>query len=54
MPYGWVTVAESREFFKYVWERAEEMEVPVSMAVVNPEGHLIAMERMDDAGWLTA
>ena len=54
MPYGWVTVAEAREFFKLVWEKAEEMQVPVSMAVVNPEGHLIALERMDDAGWLTA
>lgn len=54
MPYDWVTVAESRKFFKYVWEKAEEMQIPVSMAVVNPEGHLVAMERMDDAGWLTA
>ena len=30
------------------------MRVPVSMAVVNAEGHLIALERMDDAGFLTA
>lgn len=54
MPYGWVTVSECREFFMHVWDKALEMRVPVSMAVVNPEGHLLALERMDEAGWLTA
>ena len=54
MPNGWVTAAEAREFFTYVWEKAEEMQVPISMCVVNPEGHLIALERMDDAGFITA
>jgi glc operon protein GlcG len=27
--------------------------VPVSIAVVGPEGHLIAVERMDEAGFIT-
>ncbi|MBM3940597.1 MAG: heme-binding protein [SAR202 cluster bacterium] len=49
-----ITVAECREFFKYVWEKAEEMEVPVAMAVVTAEGSLIALERMDNAGFITA
>ena len=49
-----VTVAECREFFKHVWDKAREMGVPVSMAVVNAEGHLIALERMEDAGFITA
>ena len=45
---------ECREFIKAVVEKAEEMHVPVSIAVVNGEGHLIALERMDDAGFITA
>jgi glc operon protein GlcG len=45
--------AECREFIKTVVEKAEEMGVPISVAVVGPEGHLIAVERMDDAGFIT-
>jgi len=45
---------ECREFIKTVVEKADEMQVPVSIAVVNAEGHLIALERMDDAGFITA
>ena len=44
---------ECREFIKAVVEKAEEMGVPVSIAVVGPEGHLIALERMDEAGFIT-
>src|SRR5476651_949767 len=44
---------ECREFIKAVIEKAEEMDVPVSVAVVGPEGHLIALERMDEAGFIT-
>src|SRR5215213_3535303 len=46
-------VAECRLFIQAVVEKAEEMGVPVSIAVVGPEGHLIALERMDEAGWIT-
>ena len=45
--------AECREFIKAVVEKAEEMGVPVSIALVGPEGHLIAVERMDEAGFIT-
>ena len=45
--------AECREFIEAVVEKAEEMGVPISVAVVGPEGHLIAVERMDDAGFIT-
>jgi uncharacterized protein GlcG (DUF336 family) len=45
--------AESREFIAAVVEKAAEMGVPVSVAVVGPEGHLIALERMDEAGFIT-
>jgi uncharacterized protein GlcG (DUF336 family) len=45
--------AECREFFKAVIEKADEMRVPISVAVVGPEGHIIAVERMDDAGFIT-
>ena len=45
--------AECREFIKAVVEKAEDMGVPVSVAVVGPEGHLIAVERMDEAGFIT-
>ncbi len=44
---------ECREFIKAVIEKAEEMGAPVSIAVVGPEGHLIAVERMDAAGFIT-
>ena len=44
---------ECREFIQAVVEKAAEMGVPVSVAVVGPEGHLIAVERMDDAGFIT-
>lgn len=30
------------------------MKVPISVAVVNEAGHIITLERMDEAGWLTA
>src|SRR5215211_3454627 len=48
-----LTAAECREFIKAATEKAEEMGVPVSVAVVGPEGHMIALERMDDAGFIT-
>src|SRR5476651_2367513 len=44
---------ECREFIKAVIEKADEMGVPVSVAVVGPEGHLLALERMDEAGFIT-
>jgi glc operon protein GlcG len=45
--------AECREFINAVAEKADAMHVPVSVAVVGAEGHLIAVERMDDAGFIT-
>lgn len=44
---------ECRPFFDAVIEKAQEMGVAVSIAVVGPEGHLIALERMDEAGFIT-
>lgn len=44
---------ECREFIKAVVEKAEEMRVPVAIAIVNAEGRLLALERMDDAGFIT-
>lgn len=48
-----LTAVECREFIKVVAEKAAEMGVPISTAIVGPEGHLIALERMDDAGFIT-
>ena len=45
--------AECRPFIDAVVEKATEMGAPISVAVVGPEGHLIALERMDDAGFIT-
>lgn len=45
--------SECRLFFDAVTEKAKEMGAPISIAVVGPEGHLIALERMDDAGFIT-
>jgi len=44
---------ECREFIKAVVEKAEAMGVPISVAVVGPEGNIIAVERMDEAGFVT-
>jgi len=44
---------ECRPFFDAVDQRATEMGIAVSTAVVGPEGHLIALERMDAAGFIT-
>ena len=41
------------EFIKAAIEKADEMGVPVSIAVVGPEGNLIAVERRDEAGFVT-
>lgn len=46
-------IAECREFIQAVSAKALEMKVPVAIAVVNAEGHLLALERMDDAGFIT-
>jgi glc operon protein GlcG len=48
-----LTAVECREFIKAATEKAEEMGVLVSIAVVGPEGHMIALERMDNAGFIT-
>ncbi len=48
-----LTAVECRAFIQAVSEKALEMGVPISVAVVGPEGHLIALERMDDAGFIT-
>ena len=45
--------AECRAFIQAVTEDAQAMGVPVSVAIVGPEGNLIALERMDDAGFIT-
>lgn len=44
---------ECRKFIQAVVQKAEKMGVPVSVAVVGPEGNLIALERMDEAGFVT-
>ena len=48
-----LTAAECREFIKAASEKTAEMGVPVSIAVVGSEGHLVALERMDNAGFIT-
>jgi glc operon protein GlcG len=45
--------AECRAFIQAVTEKAIEMGVPISVAIVGPEGHLIALERMEEAGFIT-
>lgn len=46
-------LAECRTFFDACIEKAQQMGTPVTIAIVGPEGHLIALERMDDAGFIT-
>lgn len=44
---------ERRAFIEAVIEKAEAIHVPVAIAIVNAEGHLLSLERMDDAGFIT-
>ena len=46
-------VEECRAFIQAASEKAREMGVPVAIAVVTAEGNLLALERMDDAGFTT-
>ena len=48
-----LTAKECRKFIDAVVEKATAMGAPVSVAVVGPEGHIIVVERMDDAGFIT-
>ena len=49
---GKLRLADCRPFFEAVSEKATEMGVDVCSAVVNAEGHVIALERMDNAGFI--
>ncbi len=44
---------QCRAFIDAVIDKAQAMGTPVSVAIVGPEGHLIALERMDEAGFIT-
>ena len=48
-----LSAVERRSFIDAVVEKATEMHLPVAIAVVNAEGHLLSLERMDDAGFIT-
>ena len=45
-----LTLAQCRVFIDAVFEKAQQMGVPVACAIVGPEGHIIALERMDRLG----
>ena len=49
-----ISPRECRPFFDAVEEKATAMGAPVATAVVGPEGHMIAVERMVGAGFVTA
>ncbi len=46
-------ILDCRVFFDAVFEKATAMGAPVAAAVVDAAGHLIALERMPDAGFIT-
>jgi glc operon protein GlcG len=50
---GKLRAIDCRAFFDAVDVKAKELGVAVSTAVVGPEGNLIALERMDEAGFIT-
>ncbi|RSK32166.1 heme-binding protein [Rhodovulum iodosum] len=49
-----LSAKECRPFFDAVEEKATQMGAPVATAIVGPEGHVIAVERMVGAGFITA
>ena len=46
-------ITQCRAFIQAVTEKALDMQVPVAIALVNAEGHLLALERMDEAGFIS-
>lgn len=46
-------LAQCRAFNDAVFEKAQAMGVPIAVAIVGPEGHIISLERMDGAGFIT-
>ena len=44
---------DCRPFIDAAVEKADEMGVALSIAIVGPEGNLIVIERMDEAGFIT-
>lgn len=47
-----LTATECRKFIDAMVQKARAMGAPVSGAVLGPKGHIIAVERMDDAGFM--
>lgn len=48
-----IPAVERHAFIQAVSEKATQMQVPVAIAIVNQEGHLLSLERMDNAGFIT-
>lgn len=47
-------VAEALSLIDAAVQAAAELDVPMSVAVMDPSGHLLAFARMDGAPWITA
>jgi uncharacterized protein GlcG (DUF336 family) len=47
-------LSDARLVVEAAKRRAEELDVPMSIAVVDGSGHLVALERMDGAGFITS
>jgi uncharacterized protein GlcG (DUF336 family) len=48
-----ITLAEAKKIIEAARKRAEEMNAKMSFAVVDSSGHLVLVERMDGAAWIT-
>jgi uncharacterized protein GlcG (DUF336 family) len=48
-----ITLAEAKKIVEAAKKRAEEINTKMSIAVVDSSGHLVLLERMDGAAWIT-
>jgi uncharacterized protein GlcG (DUF336 family) len=49
-----LTLDEAQELLTAARKAAEERGIPMSFAVMDPGGHLLALARMDGAPWISA
>ncbi len=49
-----MTLDQALQHIAHAEEEAQSLGVPMSLAVVDAGGHLVALHRMDGAPWLTA
>jgi len=48
-----ITLEEAKRMAEKAIEKAKEIGIKISVAVYDVNGHLVLLEKMDDAAWIT-